>query len=64
VTRPAAALLALTALLALLEMALPSVGYAPPGTSGALGVVGCLLLIGVAKLLGKAWVERPEDHDD
>jgi hypothetical protein len=64
VTRLAGALLALTAGLGLLEAALPSAAHVPAGAHGAFGVVGALLLILVAKLLGAAGLQRPEDRDE
>lgn len=63
-TRLTGTLIALTALLTILEVALPSAAHLPPGTSGVFGIVGCLLLIVVSKLLGKAWLQRGEDHDE
>jgi hypothetical protein len=63
-TRLTGTLIAFTALLTILEVVLPSVAPVPPGTSGVFGIVGCLLLIAVSKLLGKAWLQRPEDHDE
>lgn len=55
--RLAALLSGLTALLAGLEIALPAPGHWPPGTTGMLGVAGCVLIVVVAKLLGKAGLQ-------
>jgi hypothetical protein len=35
-----------------------------PLAFAAFGFVGCLLLIGIAKALGKFLIEKPEDHYD
>lgn len=63
-TRLAGALLALTALLAILEAALPSAAHVPPGTQGLFGVLGCVLLILVSKLLALIGLQRPEDRHE
>jgi hypothetical protein len=51
-------------LLVLLELALPVHGPFPVGTLLALAFLGCLALIGVAKLLGAMGLVRPEPSDD
>jgi hypothetical protein len=33
-----------------------------PGFNAALGFLGCVLLAKVAKALGGAWLQRPEDY--
>lgn len=35
-----------------------------PVFHGAYGLVGCVLLVIVAKALGKFWLQRPETGDD
>ena len=35
-----------------------------PGFFAFFGLLGCLLIVGVAKLLGHYWLERGEDYYD
>ena len=35
-----------------------------PGFFSLFGLLGCLLLIGLAKLLGRYWLQRSEDYYD
>jgi hypothetical protein len=51
-------------LLVLLELTLPVHGAFPAGTTLAFAFLGCLALIGVAKLLGAVGLQRPEPPDD
>lgn len=63
-TRPVAVLVATTVLLAILEGVLPVAAHVPPGTYGVVGAIGCVVLVVVAKLLGKLWLQRPERTDE
>jgi len=35
-----------------------------PAFHAAYGLAGCVLLVAVAKALGKLWLQRPEEPDD
>jgi hypothetical protein len=51
-------------LLLALELAVPARGHRPPGTSAALGLVGCAVIVGIAKGLGRLGLQRPEIADE
>jgi len=51
-------------LLVLLELTLPVHGAFPAGITLAFAFLGCLTLMGVAKLLGAVGLQRPEPPDD
>lgn len=59
--RAAMALVGVTAVLALVEVALAD---GLPGLFGAFGVAGCAAIVVVSKLLGKHWLHRPEPPDE
>ena len=48
-TRPLGVLILAIAILLGLELALPDRGHWPPGTLAAFGVIGCAVIVGVAK---------------
>ena len=51
-----------TLLIGLERMLLPS-GPLPLGTFALGGVLGCVGIVVVAKLIGKLWLQRPETWD-
>lgn len=62
-SREVATAVGLTAVLVLLETAIPHGGHAPLGAFAAVGVVGSLVLGLGAKALG-GWLQRPASGDD
>lgn len=62
--RALALVMTLTALAVLVEWAVPHDAHVPRGTSALLGLVGCVVIVVVAKLSGKLWLERPEPPDE
>lgn len=54
----------LLGLFVVVEIALHASHGVPPGTWAVFGVVGCAVLIVVAKALGKAALQRPEPPDE
>jgi hypothetical protein len=47
-----------------LELALPSSAHWPPGASAAFGLVGCIVIVAVAKLLGGLGLQRGDTGDE
>ena len=62
--RPLGLLLLTVAVLLGLELALPSGGHGPPGTPTAFGLLGCAVIVAVAKGLGRLGLQRPEPTDE
>lgn len=57
------------ALSVLLEVFLRHEGHGPwwhvlPGFDLAFGIIGCVVLVLVAKAIGQAWLQRPETDND
>ena len=57
------------ALSVFLEVFLKHEGYGPwwhilPGFDLAFGLIGCVALVLVAKTIGQAWLQRPENDND
>jgi hypothetical protein len=53
-----------TVALVVLERVLLPPGPVPLGAFAVVGVIGCLVIVAVAKLIGKRWLQRPESWDD
>lgn len=62
--RPVGVLVAIGIVLFGLELALPSSGHWPPGASAAFGLIGCVVIVAVAKLLGGLGLQHGETADD
>jgi hypothetical protein len=56
-------LLAVVALVGL-ELALPSGGHWPPGAAPAFGLVGCAVVVGIAKGLARLGLQRTDATDE
>ena len=57
------------ALSVLLEVVLRHEGHGPwwhvlPGFDLAFGIIGCVVLVLVAKAIGQIWLQRPETDND
>lgn len=63
-TRVLAALGVIAGVLIAVEAAMVRDAHYAPGTFAALGLVGCAVIVVVSKLLGKAWLQRPEPPDE
>lgn len=62
--RPLGVLLLTSAVLLGLELALPSHGHWPPGAPVAFGLIGCAVIVGVAKGLAGLGLRRTEAIDE
>jgi hypothetical protein len=61
--RPLGVLVLAVAMLLGLELAVPARGHWPPGTSAAFGLIGCAVIVGVAKGLS-GFLQRAEKTDE
>ncbi|MGH7392294.1 MAG: hypothetical protein ACREM3_22975 [Candidatus Rokuibacteriota bacterium] len=62
--KPLAALCGLAILLVALEIALVPEPHHGRGAFAVIGLVGCVTIVLVSKLLGKAWLQRPEPRGE
>ena len=61
---PLGVLLLTVVVLVGLELVLPSRGPWPPGASAAFGLIGCLVIVGIAKGLAGLGLQRTDATDE
>ncbi|MBI2218998.1 MAG: hypothetical protein HYU51_17060 [Candidatus Rokubacteria bacterium] len=62
--RAIAVLVVVTALLAVAEVVLVAGPHYPRGVFAVFGLLGCVTIVVVSKLLGKIWLQRPAPSDE
>jgi hypothetical protein len=61
-TRVTIGLIVLALLLVAVEAPLGAHGNLPLGAFTLFGLTGCVAIVAVAKWVGKAWLQRPDDE--